>query len=98
MKEHESKKAQSTTLWLAIFGAVIVPVSWFIDHWMKMQLIDKLLENDISSAQAIVSALPNVGIPLGGIVTLATFAISLYTGGRRARDVAQKISEGKSKP
>lgn len=87
-----SKKSKSTTLWLAVFGAVIVPVSWFVDHWMKMQMIDKLNEIGSDSASSIVAALPNVGIPLGGIVTLATFAISLYTGGRRARDVAKQLS------
>lgn len=61
-----------------------------------MQMIDKLLENGVTSAQSIVSALPNAGIPLGGVVTFATLAVSLYTGGRRARDVAEKISQGKA--
>lgn len=87
MTEKAKKKLRSTTFWFAMISLILVPVSWVVEHFLKMDMLTYIIQNNIKEIADIERLV--VDIPQEAIVTLATFAISLYTAGRRGRDIVE---------
>lgn len=86
-------KLKSFTFYFAAFTLILVPASWFIDHYLKMQVLDYVVEHDLENVSAVNDLA--TGLPLEGIISLATFTISLFVAGRRGRDIVEKANKNK---
>lgn len=89
MKEQRNK-LKSTTFWFSLLTLLLVPASWFIDFFMRKNLIAYLIENKITDVLIIERLI--VSIPTESIVSLATFTVSLYIGRKAGREVTTNLT------
>ena len=81
-------KFKSTTLWIAISTLCLIPLSWIVEYFLKMRLLQFMVTNNLT-----VGELKEVfiDIPMGPIITLATFAISIYGGRKAGREISTNL-------
>lgn len=82
-------KLRSTTFWLAIIALLLIPISWGVEYFLKMRMLSFMVENNLTPNE-LKDIL--ITIPLGPIVTLATFAISVYGARKAGREISTNLT------
>ena len=86
----QNSKFHSSTLWLAICSLALVPLSWttqfFINRAMLKFMIDQGMEDPTQLSHLFIS------IPLGPVVTLATFGLTVYGARRAGREISTNLT------
>ena len=85
-----SKKFKSRTFWLALLSVALIPTSWIVEFFMKVYMLRKIVEYGVEDSVQLERII--VSIPLSPIVTLATFAISVYGIRKAGREISTNLT------